>query len=131
LPIRHPLDCAVSNLNTGHVRFFHGLNNDSSIYDVVQAVLDEIFWFADLKSKYPNRFFYFLGQDISKEMLINLSEFVQLNPDEVWIENAISVMMIKSKYSHSNDLIRFYRDYVNDKGSRFPNLSKGLLSFTE
>ena len=96
---------------------------------VVQAVLDEIFWFADLKKKFPNRFFYFFEHEISQEMIVNLAEFLQLDPNEVWIANALSVMKIKSGYNHDSKLLRFYRDYVNDKGSRFPDLSKGLLFF--
>ena len=98
---------------------------------VVQAVLDEIFWFADLKKRFPNRFFYFFEHEISQEMLVNLAEFLQLDPNEAWITNALSVMNIKSGYNHDSKLLRFYRDYVCDKGSRFPDLSKGLLFFIE
>lgn len=131
LPIRHPLDCAVSNLNTGHVNRFRGLNRNSSIFEVAHAILDEIFWFADLKKRFANRFFYFFEHEISREMLVDLAGFLQLEPNEVWIANALSVMKIKSGYNHDSKLLRFYRDYINDKSSRFPDLSKGLLSFIE
>lgn len=131
LPIRHPLDCAVSNLNTGQVDIFRGLNKDSSIFEVVQAILDEIFWFADLKKKFPNRFFYFFEHEISHEMIVNLAEFLQLDPNEAWIANTLSAMKIKSGYSHDSKLLRFYRDYVCHKGPRSPDMSKGLLVFIE
>lgn len=131
LPIRHPLDCAVSNRNRPKYKKFPNLNKDSSIFDVVQAVLDEIFWFADLKEKFPDRFHYYYQHEISKEMLVNLAKFLQLDPSEEWITNALTVMKIKSGYNHNDELINFYRDYVFEKGSKFPELSKGLLLFIE
>ena len=129
LPIRHPLDCAVSNLKTGHVRIFRGLTKDSSIFEVAKAILDEIFWFADLKKEFPGRFFYYLEREISRDMLVHLAKFLLLDPDETWVSNALSAMKIKPGYDHDSKLIDFYRDYVVDKGSRFPELSKSLLAF--
>ena len=131
LPIRHPLDCAVSNLETGHASIFRQLSNNASIFDVVQAVLDEIFWFAGLKKRFPERFFYFLEHEISQETLVNLASFLQLAPNDAWVENAFSVMKIKPGYDHDSELLRFYRSYIIDKGSKFPELSKSLLAFVD
>ncbi len=131
MPIRNPLDCAVSNLRTGHVNLFQRLGKDSSVFEVLQAVLDEIFWFVDLKTKFPNRFFYFFEHEISRKMLVDLAEFLKLDPTESWISDTLAAMKIKSGYTHDTKLLRFYRDYVCDKCSRFPDLSKGLLAFIE
>lgn len=131
LPIRNPLDCATSNLKTGHVINFEGLNKNSSSFEVVQAVLDEIFWFAELKEKFPNRFFYYFENKISRNMLVNLAKFLQLNQNEAWIENALSIMKINSGYDHDSELLQFYRDYISSKDGRFPELSKDLLSFID
>jgi len=131
LPIRNPLDCALSNLTTGHVKNFMELDKGATIVEVVQAVLDEIFWFAELKERFPDRFFYYFEHEISKEMLVGLAEFLQLEADESWITNALCVMKSNSHYEHDSELVCFYRDYVSDKGSRFPSLSKGLLHFID
>ena len=131
LPIRHPLDCAVSNLKTGHVKIFRGLNKNSSNFEVVQAVLDEIFWFANLKNEFPNRFFYYFEHKISHTTLVDIAKFLQLNPDKAWIDSALSVMKINPGYDHDSNLLRLYRDYVIYKGSRFPELSKRLLAFIQ
>lgn len=129
LPIRNPLDCAVSNMNTGHVKLFQGLDKNSSVFEVVQAILDEIFWFAELKKRFPDRFFIFTEHEISHEMLVDLAEFMQLDPDKTWITNALSAMKIKSGYKHDSKLILFYQEYIRHKGAKFPDLSKRLAAF--
>ena len=57
MPIRNPLDCAVSNIKTGHAALFEGLGSAASEAAVVEAILDEIRWFADLRAQHPDRFF--------------------------------------------------------------------------
>jgi hypothetical protein len=52
---------------------------------------------------------------------------LRLDPDEAWVSNALSAMKIKSGYDHDIKLIDFYREYVREKGSRFPELSKSLM----
>ena len=46
LPIRNPLDCAISNIKTGGVNRFKGLKTKSTEIEVVQAILDEILWWV-------------------------------------------------------------------------------------
>lgn len=129
LPIRNPLDCAKSNLKSGYVSIFRGLNGDSSVIEVLQAVLDEIHWFASYRGNFPSRFFYYFEHAISREMLINLATFLKLDPNEAWLSNALSVTVTKSNYEYDSELSAFYRETVNEKFSRFPALSEGLLAF--
>jgi hypothetical protein len=130
LPIRNPMDCAISNLKTGHVSLFKGLNKNSSVIEVTQAILDEILWFAEFNETFPSRFFYFYEHGISREMFIDLAKFLQLDADETWISNALSVMKTKPSYEHDSKLLAFYQDYVKNHFSHLPSLSEGLLLFT-
>ena len=130
MPIRNPLDCAISNLKTGQVDQFRALNKDSSVFEVIQEILDEIHWFASQKKNFPNRFFYYFEHSISREMLANLATFLKLYPNEVWLSKAMTVMIGKSNYEHDNALLSFYRETINDKFSHFPVLSEKLLKFT-
>jgi len=130
LPIRNPLDCALSNLKTGHVELFQGLNRDSSILEVIRAVLDEIHWVATLKEKHPNRFFYYFEYAISREMLVELANFLELDIDKDWLSKAQSVMISKSHYKHDRELQLIYREMLAKKFSKFPDLYSGLLAFT-
>lgn len=130
LPIRNPLDCALSNIRTGHVELFTGLNRDSPILEVVRAILDEIHWVAALKEKHPNRFFYYFEHAISREMLIELAKFLELDINEDWLSNAQSVMISKTHYKHDRELRLLYREMLDDKFCKFPDLYSGLLAFT-
>jgi hypothetical protein len=129
LPIRNPMDCAVSNLKTGHVTRFPGLSKSTPTREVVQAILDEIFWFGGLQKQFPERFHHFFEHEISREMLVDLARFLQLDPDETWITNALAAMQINPGYSHDESLVSFYCDYIEKKGAGLSELSRGLLAF--
>lgn len=129
LPIRNPMDCAISNIQTGRAGKFEGLNNKSTETEVVQAILDEIMWFAKLNISYPDRFFYYFEHTISRNMLARLALFLELEPLDSWLNDAVSVMKTKSSYYHHRDFISFYRQYVTDTFVCFPELSKNLLLF--
>jgi hypothetical protein len=131
LPIRNPLDCAVSNLKSGHANLFRGLNKNSPISDVIRRILDEIFWFASLKREFPARFHYFFEHEISHSMLVDLARFLQLDLDETWIASALAAMKTHPGYDHDDSLVSFYGDYIKTEGDSFPELSRGLLAFIE
>jgi len=130
MPVRHPLDCAESNLRTGHLSLFRGLDKESSVFDVVDAVLDEIYWFALQQEAWPDRFFCFFEHAISAETLVELATFLDLDPSASWLSKAKSVMVTESRYDHSSELVGFYRQAVSDRFSRFPVMSEGLLAFS-
>jgi hypothetical protein len=129
-PIRNPMDCAISNLNTGHVTMFKGLDKSSPVNEVTRAILDEIYWLGELRESFPDRFSYYFEHEISRKMLVSLATFLKLDPNEDWLTNALAVMKTKPSYKHENGLLTFYRDYVTNKFSRFPALSEGLLLFS-
>ena len=132
LPIRNPFDCAMSNLKTGQASIFSGLNNQSSLIEVLQAILNEIHWVAGLQRRYPGRFFTYFENDISPEMLVNLATFLKLDPSESWLTSAISAMQLKySNYSYGDDVIEWYQKSVKENFTQFPDLSAGLLHFSE
>lgn len=130
LPIRNPMDCAQSNLNTGHANLFASVNGEASMADMTKAVLDEIYWFAEWKSRFPDRFFYFFEHEISEDMLKNMAKFLELHPDPTWLEGALAAMKTKPGYLHSGELLEEYKNYVLDKFSNFPEISGKLLKFS-
>ncbi len=129
LPIRHPLDCATSNLRTGHVRFLRGCSTKPSVEEVARSILDEIFWFHDLQRSFPDRFFSFFEHTISQDMLTDLAAFLKLSPDEQWISDALSSMSIRPGYAYDSKTTDAYKRYVSRKEEEFPSLVDGLLEF--
>ena len=131
MPIRNPLNCAFSNIKTGHVNIFPTLNKDSAFEEVLAAVLNELKWFLELRKKYPERLFYYFENNFSKEKLLKLAEFLGVEPDRQWCEDALATFKIKSSYDHSVDKIRFYNDFVVENFSAYPELLKHLLKFAD
>ncbi len=131
MPIRHPLDCAQSNILTEHYKLFNGVSENPSMPEVTALILDNILWFAKLRNRFPERFFSFTEYEMSKGMLERLALFLEVDPDEDWVINALDVMESKSRYEHTAEDINFYNEYVNNNFSIFPELSKKLLDFTK
>jgi len=129
LPIRSPLDCTFSNIKTGHARLFKGINDKSTPFDVLGKVIDEIYWFVEKKEMFPDRFFYFFEQDISKNLLIEILKFLNISEDTKWISNAEKVIINKSNYKFDADIINFYEDLISNKFHRFPALIEKLKYF--
>jgi len=129
-PIRNPMDCAISNLKTGHVTMFKGLSRNSTVMEVTKTILDEIYWLGELIEAYPGRFHYYFEHEISRKMLIDLAAYLQLDPHETWLTDALAIMKTKPSYEHDRELSTFYRNYIAEKFSKFPALSDGLLRFS-
>lgn len=131
LPIRNPIDCARSNLKTGHVRLFEGLDAHSSAPDVIDAILDEIDWFTQLGAAHPKRFFHFFAHDLSRMTLIRMATFLGIEPLEAWLADAMDVMQVTKPYVHDDDLKAWYRDRVMQRFAVRPDLCHGLLAFID
>jgi len=129
MPVRNPLDCAASNLKTGHAKLFRG--SCRSFFDVLDAILNEIVWFVELEQKYPDRFFHFYEYDITKETLMALAAFLCLDRREDWLSRALTATIIKSGYHHDEDKVRFYSNCIEDKVQQNPALLEGLQRFIE
>lgn len=59
MPIRNPLDCAKSNILTGHADLFGSRSEQVSEEEVLDLVLDEILRFKQMESAAPDRFFHY------------------------------------------------------------------------
>jgi hypothetical protein len=132
-PVRHPLDCAVSNLKTGHYKRLRGLGkiDAPTVERVVQAILDEYAWYAASRSKNPDRFFHFFEHSLSRQTLVDLAAFLLVDPDEQWLDNAEAAMDIKEGYDHAPELVAAYRALVEQRFDDYPDLRAGLLAFVD
>jgi hypothetical protein len=129
MPIRNPLDCAVSNLKTGKANIFQSIQNNSGVEQILASILEEILWFKNLESRHPERFFCFFEHDFNEDTIIRLADFLQLDPREDWCANALAAFDVKSKYIHPTNLISFFRQRVENQFSDYPDFVKKLLRF--
>ncbi|MEJ2760328.1 MAG: hypothetical protein P8126_01990 [Gammaproteobacteria bacterium] len=130
MPIRNPMDCAISNKNRSLKKMFKGIDKNSQTEDILGVILDQIAWFVALKEKFPDRFFYYFEHSIDRKMLTDLAVFLKLSPDNNWLDNAVSAMTTKSSYQHKNQLFSFYRETVENRFSKYPEMAEQLLAFS-
>ncbi|MBT5753374.1 MAG: hypothetical protein HOI41_00175 [Acidimicrobiaceae bacterium] len=131
LPIRNPLDCAVSNIMTGHTKLFRGLSQDAAVEDVLDAVLDEILWFFELAEGHPERFFHYFEHGISRSMLIELAAFLEIEPTEEWLRGALDAMQVNEGYTHPPKLSKYFCAAVESRFKQYPDLTASLLCFLD
>lgn len=129
LPIRHPLDCAVSNIKTQHVRHFKSVVDPTDVGEVCEAVLDEIRWVMDLAERFPGRFFHFYEHSIGDRKLVDLETFLELDHDERWLALAREAMSPSSRHEHPAALVDRYRAAVQARFADYPETTAKLLAF--
>jgi len=129
MPIRNPMDCAQSNIKTGHVQLFTNVQDKTDLGEVTEAVLDEIRWFFDLQKQFPGRFFHFYEHSINRAMLVDMERFMALDHDERWLDLALQAMSSKAHYDHPAELLQRYEKAVDKKFSTYPEAAEKLLAF--
>ena len=136
LPIRDPIDCAISNLRTGHVEFFresHGLSRASPLEDVVAAVLDEILWFVALRdgSGRPEKFFIYFEHEIGGDVLEKMLRFLGLPRDEAFLAAAGAAFKLSRSTDAEPRPVDAYARMVKQKFERHPGIRDGLMKFAD
>ena len=131
LPIRNPLDCARSNQKTGMSNIFLNINEESTFQDILKEILDEILEFLKNKKHYPNNFFHYYQHSFNANILKNFCDFTKLPFDEKWKNDVLEIYNIKPSYSHNQDDILFYKNYIHKKFKDFPDAIRNLIKFVE
>lgn len=132
LPIRNPLDCAISNCKTGHARhLISSKSKDYSVLEVLDSILIEIAWFVNLYNSCPDNFFYFFEYDITNDLFIKLAKFVDVETDQQWLEDCLKCSKVKKPYDHDRELIEHYIRSVHSIFNDNPFIRDELLKFSQ
>ena len=134
LPIRNPIDCAISNVRRGHVRLLadhHELSPSSPLEDVVGAVLDEIAIFVALResSGRTERFFLYFEHEMGREVLERMLRFVDLPADDAYLGAAAEAFKPDRAPDKDPRLFGPYADMVRRKFAGHPEIRDALLRF--
>ena len=140
LPVRHPLDTALSNLRSGHWALFPQLvgvqgagkkrgGRLPSPEEVLGAVLEEILWFAALESAHPRHCFHFFEHELDRTCLEALARFLDLDPERKWLDEAAACARLKASVVHPPVLMDVYAAMVQELFADHPAWRSGLLRF--
>lgn len=129
MPVRNPMDCAVSNLNRGRASQFEGLTAEASLEEVLGAILREFAWFLAQHDRNPDRFFYFLENEFDRESLLRLADFLGVESDPEWLEAATGVYRLEGAYTHAAALRQAYGGLVREIFGDRAEIRDRLLAF--
>lgn len=139
IPVRNPMNCAISNHRMSYIdpdrkkrkngTLFKGVGKNPSVDRVLGAVLDEFLWIADLKKRYPRRFFIFFEHEFGKEIITELADFLKLKPYASWVENCLDAFDIKPGYKLTQELRTEYRNYIETNFANHQKFADKLLHF--
>ena len=130
LPIRHPIDCAISNAKTGHGKRFDQVESQDPA-SILNAVIREVAWFRAQAARYPERFFSFCQYEFNAELLRQVARFLRIEADERWVRDALKCYELKPSYDHSPDLLASFRSSVEQQFVDDPDFKQRLLRFVD
>jgi len=128
LPIRHPIDCAKSNLKTGHVRHLTA-QADPSVATVVTSILESIAWFCQYERDHPQRFWSFTALEIDAGFPSRLADFCDLQAPQTWLADAQTILNLDDNYHHTPEDVAWFRSEVDRLFSGDAVTQQRLLRF--
>ena len=129
LPVRNPMDCAVSSLRTGHSQLLLP-DGSRNVRDVVAAILDELSWFRGLSRVHgEERFFHFFEFEVDEQLFLRLAGFLRLSPDERWTTDAVRCFVVRKGHEHDDSLRQWYERRVQQVFAEDPEFAEKLARF--
>ena len=129
MPIRHPIDCAASNLKTGHAKRFPSRPRD--LEGAIEAVVAEIVDFRRAQQDYPDRFFSFTQHEIDTSLLERLATFLGIPMDPQWEQDVFAACEIRKPYQHGEVEVSRYRALVERSFTDDEEMMQRLLRYVE
>jgi hypothetical protein len=129
-PVRNPLDCMRSNLRTDHAKLVPGVKNLNP-EGVLDAIVENISWFAMSAEKHPERFFMFFEDDPVTTVIDGLIGVLELDDDDTWRRDAADVFVVSGKpYEHAPEMHGALRRSV-ERHVIDPQLAQRLLRLAD
>ncbi|HJP92096.1 MAG TPA: hypothetical protein VJ875_09090, partial [Pyrinomonadaceae bacterium] len=129
LPVRNPMDCAVSSLHTGHFRLLRP-DGSRDVRDIVAAILDELAWFRALSRAHgQQRFFHFFEFEVDERLFQRLAGFLRLSQDERWTRDAVRCFVVRKGHEHDASLRQWYARRVQQVFAADPEFAEKLARF--
>ena len=99
-PIRNPMDCARSNLNTGHWRHLVA-KSDAQFAPVLTRILEALRWFRVRERAAPARFWSFTENELGDGFLDRFAAFCRLPESAGWRADAPKTIEVIARSEHA------------------------------
>src|SRR5262249_46130538 len=109
VPVRYPLDCAVSCVLNGHAGL---LSRDRSVLGVLDGVLRELAWARALERAHPDRVLVFWEHELGPATLRALARHLELDVERRWLADATRCFTVTRSYEHPPSLVAHYHARV-------------------
>ena len=126
LPIRNPLDCALSNLSTGHYRHF-GFDREATLTEVLNAVLQALKWVLEQREEHPTRVFAYTQYDPQPARFSAMASFLEIEPTETWLSAAKKAFVIQRRYECPASTVAAVRKLVVSYLGRWSDIAEPLV----
>ena len=115
LPIRNPMDCAIS----------HCKKTNEDPLDDLPRVLDTLEWGLELQSRLP-QIIDLWEQAFQPDTITNVGQFLHLPPDDRWIADVAKCLVLNKSHKHTESLQKRYREEIE---LRFASQNEVLAAF--
>jgi hypothetical protein len=112
MPVRNPVDCALSNMRTGHAEHIEGADR-SDLANVLDRILEEIAWFSRVSAGHPDRFLMFFQDDTPTEICDGLVRTLGIDDDLEWRDAVGVAFEVKgTRYRYAPSLLLAFDESV-------------------
>jgi hypothetical protein len=120
------LDCAQSNVRTGHAQGIDGVD-PNDVAAVLDRIIEAIGWFGTLMQSYPDRFFMFFQNDDLSDIANGLVKTLELSDDPQWRDAMVDAFEVQgTKYDWAPELYKAFDDSVSRYLGDLPDVAKRI-----
>lgn len=130
LPVRNPLDCALSNVRTGHARYL-ATTDPGDVGATLDAVLVELASFVRCRDEHPPGFHLFFEDEPARPLLAGLASFLGLSPEPAWLDVATGAWRPENRHEHPPELRARYEERVGELFGDRPELEARLRTLVD
>ncbi|MBP7001354.1 hypothetical protein [Amaricoccus sp.] len=129
-PVRNPMDCARSNMRTGHWRYLvaEGAGFDA----VLRKILELLQWFRRQERARPDRFLSFTETEIDAGFPERIAAFSNLPAPASWaVDDAPKAIEVVQRSAHAPEVVARYAELVADLFGDDPEMRRRLEQFAQ
>ena len=126
MPVRNPLDCALSNMRTGHADRIEGADH-SDLVSVLDRILESIAWFSRISAGHPECCFMLFPDEAPEVICDGLVRTLGIKDDEEWRRAAAISFDVKGKqYDYEPSLLVAFDESLGRHFGDLPDVAGHL-----